>query len=406
MNVAMPIKKITQIADLAVCGALPAFPMPLHVGRPNIGNRERFLSRVASILDRRWFSNNGPLVQEFESRVAAYLGVKHCVAMCNGTIALEIAIRACALRGEVIIPSFTFVATAHALQWQQITPVFADIDPDTYTLDPVSVERMITPRTTAILGVHVWGRPCAVQQLQEIADRHHLKVIYDAAHAFACSHRGTMIGNFGECEVLSFHATKFLNAFEGGAIVTNNDALAEKVRLMRNFGFNGADNVIYIGVNGKMPEICAAMGLTGLEGIEETISINRRNYERYASHLADIGGLELVEYSGTDRTNYQYVVVKVGDDFPLLRDDLVRILHAENILVRRYFYPGCHEMEPYQSSFPDAGRLLPHTIALCNRVVSFPTGSDVSEVEVDRIGALLRFLAAHGKDIRLPPLIQ
>ena len=402
MDLAVPIKQVAKISDLAICGAPPAFPEPLHVGRPNIGNRQDFLRRVESILDRRWFSNNGPMVQELEHRIAKYLDVKHCVAMCNGTIALEIAIRALELRGEVIIPSFTFVATAHALQWQEITPVFADIDPATYTLDPVSVERMITPHTSGILGVHVWGRPCAVEQLQEIADRHHLKVMYDAAHAFACSHRGRMIGNFGECEVLSFHATKFFNTFEGGAIVTNNDALAEKVRLMRNFGFKGADNVIYIGINGKMPEICAAMGLTGLDAIDDTISINRRNYQRYASHLSDICGLRLVKHTDADRTNFQYIVVEVGDDFPIARDDLVRILHAENVLVRRYFYPGCHEMEPYQSFFPHAGLLLPHTMALCNRVVSFPTGTAVGEREVDRIGELLRFLATHGRDIRLP----
>ena len=395
-------KQFCRISDLAIFGAPPAFLKPLHVGRPNIGNRQDFLGRVEAILDERWFSNNGPMVREFESRVAAYLGVKHCIAMCNGTVALEIAIRALELRGEVIIPSFTFVATAHALQWQEITPVFADIDPQTYTLDPTSVERMITPRTTGILGVHVWGRPCAVEQLQEIADRHRLKVMYDAAHAFACTHRGKMIGNFGECEVLSFHATKFLNSFEGGAIVTNNDVLAEKVKLMRNFGFKGADKVIYIGINGKMPEICAAMGLTGLEAIDDTISINQRNYQRYSGHISDIPGLELVEYAGTDRANYQYVVVKVGDEFPVLRDDLVRILHAENILVRRYFYPGCHEMQPYQSYFPNAGLVLPHTMALCDRVVSFPTGTAVSELEVDRIGALLKFIAKHGKDIQLP----
>ncbi|MES2561094.1 MAG: DegT/DnrJ/EryC1/StrS family aminotransferase [Pseudomonadota bacterium] len=394
-------KQFRQISDLAIFGTSPAFLKPLHVGRPNIGNRQDFLGRVEAILDERWFSNNGPMVREFESRVAVYLGVKHCIAMCNGTIALEIAIRALELRDEVIIPSFTFVATAHALQWQGITPVFADIDPATYTLDPTSVERMITPRTTGILGVHVWGHPCAVEQLQEIADRHRLKVIYDAAHAFACSHGGKMIGNFGECEVLSFHATKFLNSFEGGAIVTNNDALAEKSRLIRNFGFKGADKVIYLGINGKMPEICAAMGLTGLEAIDDTVSVNERNYERYASHLSDIPGLELVKYSETDRVNYQYVVVKVGNDFPCTRDDLVRILHAENILVRRYFYPGCHEMQPYQSYFPNAGLLLPHTMELCDRVVSFPTGTAVSELEVDRIAEILRFVAKHGKDIQL-----
>ncbi|MEI2422502.1 DegT/DnrJ/EryC1/StrS family aminotransferase, partial [Arthrospira platensis SPKY2] len=174
--------------------------------------------------------------------------------MCNGTIALEILIRATELKGEVIVPSFTFIATAHALQWQEITPVFCDIDPKTHTLDPLAVEKMITPRTSGIIGVHVWGQPCNIEALTEIANQHNLKLVFDASHAFGCSYQGTMIGNFGEAEVFSFHATKFVNTFEGGAVVTNNDELAAKIRLMKNFGFAGFDNVIYIGTNGKMDE--------------------------------------------------------------------------------------------------------------------------------------------------------
>jgi dTDP-4-amino-4,6-dideoxygalactose transaminase len=165
--------------------------------------------------------------------------------MCNATIALEIAIRALELRGEVIVPAYTFIATAHSLQWQEITPVFADMDPRTHNIDPGSIERLITPRTTGIIGVHVWGRPCDVEGLERLANRHHLKVLYDAAHAFGCSHRGRKIGGFGSCEVFSFHATKFINSFEGGAVVTNDHALADRLRLMRNFGFAGYDNVIY-----------------------------------------------------------------------------------------------------------------------------------------------------------------
>jgi dTDP-4-amino-4,6-dideoxygalactose transaminase len=392
-------KPLKTIADLAVCGAAPLFAEPLHVGRPNVGDRERLLARIGEILDRRWFTNNGPVVQEFEARLAGHLGVKHCVAMCNGTVALEIAIRALDLRGEVIIPSFTFVATAHALQWQEITPVFADIDRRTYTLDPASVEKMITPRTTGIIGVHVWGRPCDVEGLQAIADRHRLKLLFDAAHALACTYDGTMIGNFGECEVLSFHATKFFNTFEGGAIVTNNDALATKLRLMRNFGFQGADTVIYIGINGKMPEICAAMGLTSLDAMQETIDVNRRNYVSYAKRLAAVKGLRLVPYSETEQTNYQYVVCEVSEDFPVTRDELVRILHAENVLVRRYFYPGCHEMAPYASLFPHAHLLLPNTIDVCNRVLSFPTGTAVGDAEIARVADLLDLIAARGGDL-------
>src|SRR5215216_6976868 len=234
------MKKI-NLSDLAYFGARPLFEVPLHVGRPNIGDRERLLERFNDILDRRWLSNGGPCVQELERTIEKLLGVKHCVTMCNATIALDIASRALGLQGEVIIPSFTFIATAHALQWQGVTPVFCDVDPQTHNLDPKRIQELITPRTTGILGVHVWGRPCAVEELTEIAHRHRLKLMYDAAHAFGCSYQGKMVGNFGELEVFSFHATKFFNTFEGGAVVTNNDELAARIRLMTNFGFKNYD---------------------------------------------------------------------------------------------------------------------------------------------------------------------
>ena len=197
--------------DLAVLGGPRSFAEPLHVGRPNIGDRARLLERIGGILDRRWLSNQGPVVSEFEERVADYLGVKHCVAMCNATVALEIAIRALELTGEVIVPAFTFIATAHALQWQEITPVFCDIDPATHTLDPGWVERMITPRTTGIIGVHVWGRPCRIDALEAIARDNSLSLLFDAAHAFGASYKGGMLGGFGAAEVFSFHATKFVS---------------------------------------------------------------------------------------------------------------------------------------------------------------------------------------------------
>ena len=270
-----------SLSDLAIFGGEPAFLESLHVGRPNVGSRERLLARINDMLDRRWLSNNGPYVQEFEQRVADLVGVKHCIAMCNATVGLEIAIRAAGLTGEVIVPSFTFVATAHALQWQEITPVFCDIDPETHNLDPRRVEEMITPRTSGIIGVHVWGRPCDVDALAGIARRRNLRVLYDAAHAFGCSHRGRMIGGFGDAEVFSFHATKFFNTFEGGAVVTNDDDLAARMRLMKNFGFFGYDNVIYVGTNGKMTEVAAAMGLTGLESLADFVAVNHRNYKHY-----------------------------------------------------------------------------------------------------------------------------
>lgn len=359
---------------------------PLHVGRPNIGNRESLNSRFQEMLERRWFSNNGPFVQEFEKRIADFLGVKHVVAMCNATVALEIATRALNLHGEVIIPSYTFVATAHALQWQEITPVFCDMDPATHNIDPARIERLITPKTTGILGVHVWGRGCDTEAIEEIAARRNLKVMYDASHGFACSKGGRMLGTFGECEVFSFHATKFLNCFEGGAVVTNKDELAEKMRLMRNFGFQGFDNVVYLGVNGKMTEVCAAMGLTSLEAVHEIIAVNRRNYEAYESGLAKLPGISLISYNPAERSNYQYVVLEVDSaSCPSNRDEIIKALHAENIIARKYFWPGCHRMEPYRSLQPNAGLLLPETERIAARVIVLPTGQMVDVETVHRV---------------------
>jgi len=387
------VKKIQSLNDLAINGAPPAFDEALHVGRPNIGDRKDFLHRVGEMLDRRWLSNNGPLVQELEEKIAAYQDVKHCIAMCNGTIALEIAIRALELKGEVIIPSYTFIATAHALQWQDITPVFADIDPQTHNLDPAAVRRMITPRTTGIIGVHLWGRGAPNAELQTIADEHNLKLMYDAAHAFGCGMGGTMIGNFGACEVLSFHATKFFNTFEGGAILTNDDALADKMRLMRNFGFSGLDNVIYPGTNGKMVEVCAAMGLTNLEYIDTVIAANLHNYNAYREGIVDIPGLSLLTYDESERNNYQYVVLEVGDDFPVLRDILIAALHAENILARKYFWPGCHGMKPYRDFYPHARLMLPNTERIAGRVIVLPSGTTLPNGAVENVIDLLRVYA-------------
>lgn len=368
----------------------PFFSEPLHVGRPNIGDMEKFRYYIDEMFGRRWLSNNGPLVQTFEARVAEALKVKHCIAMCNGTIALEIAIRALNLEGEVIVPSYTFIATAHSLYWQGITPVFADIDPHTHCLDPDAVRRMITPRTTGIIGVHLWGRGAPVEQLQAIADEHGLQLMFDAAHAFGCSYKGRMIGNFGRAEVLSFHATKFFNTFEGGTVVTNDDELAETMRLMRNFGFAGFDNVIHPGTNGKMVEPCAAMGLVNLEHIDEFIAANRANYHHYTRALADVPGVRLASYDESNLNNYQYVVMEVGEDCPVSRDAIVEALHAENVLARKYFWPGCHCMKPYRDLYPHAGLLLPHTERVAASVVVLPSGTTLGASQIDAITDIIR----------------
>lgn len=389
-----------KVTELAIFGGPKLSESPLHVGRPNIGRKEQFMRRVEDMLDRRWLTNAGPFVQEFEKKVAELLGVKHCISMCNATVGLEIAIRALGMTGEVIIPSFTFIATAHALQWQEITPVFCDVDPRTHNLDPAQVEKMITPRTSGIIGVHVWGRPCAVDSLTAIASKHKLKLMFDAAHAFACSHKGKMIGNFGHCEVLSFHATKFLNTFEGGAVVTNDDELNEKIRLMRNFGFQGFDNVVYLGVNGKMSEVSAAMGLTGLESLSDFISVNQRNYNAYRNELRNIPGVTLIDYDTTEKCNLQYVVAEVdAQKSGLTRDRIIQVLHAENVLARKYFFPGCHRMQPYRSYFPHAGLLLPITEKVTSQVLVLPTGTAVSVEELTAVSRIIRLAVANADTI-------
>jgi dTDP-4-amino-4,6-dideoxygalactose transaminase len=390
-----------SLSDLAILGGIPAFSDSLHVGRPNIGNRKKFEERVSDILDRKWLTNGGKYVQEFERHIAQLVGVKHCIAICNATVALEIAIRALGMKGEVIIPSFTFIATAHALQWQEITPVFCDIDPQTHNLDPQQVERLITPRTTGIVGVHVWGRACDTDALGEIAHRRNLRLLFDAAHAFACTHKGKMIGGFGDAEVFSFHATKFFNTLEGGAVATDDDELAHKIRLMKNFGFTNYDRTDYVGINGKMNEVSAAMGLTNLESLDEFIVANHRNYRSYQAHLAGLEGVRLIAFNDAEKYNYQYVVLEIDPQIAgVTRDEMITILHAENILARRYFYPGCHQMEPYRSYFPHAGLLLPHTERLTQLVLCLPSGTAVDEDDIGMICSIIRTALAHPQEIK------
>jgi dTDP-4-amino-4,6-dideoxygalactose transaminase len=367
----------------------PAFPEPVHVGRPNIARPEEFAQLVAGALERKWLSNDGPLVRDFERKVAEYLGVKHCVAITNGTIALEIAIRAAGLSGEVIVPSWTFIATVHALRWLGITPVFADVDPTTQCLDPESVKSKITDKTTGIIAVHLWGRAAPVDELERVASDYGLTLLFDAAHAFGVSSGGRMVGSFGAAEVLSFHATKFFNAIEGGAIVTDDDELAKRSRLMRNFGFAGEDNVVSDGTNGKMTEISAAMGLSNFNGLDDLIEVNRRNYETYVECVRGLQGVTVLPVGGSGQSNYQYVVLMVEDNCPLTRDALLEVLRDNNILARRYFWPSCHKMEPYRTLYPDAGSSLPVTEKIADQVIVLPSGTSVTAEDVRVIAGVI-----------------
>ena len=373
------------------------FSKPLHVGCPNLGDRDRLLARFNDILDRRWLSNDGIYLREFEQQVGQYLDVKHCVAVCNATIGLQLAIRALGLAGEVIVPAFTFPATVHALAWQGIRPVFCDVDPATHNINPALAEQLITPETSGILGVHLWGNPCAIEALEALAQKRQVKLFFDAAHAFGCSHGERMIGNFGSVEVFSFHATKFLNTGEGGAITTNDDDLANELRRLRNFGIEEGQSV-GIGINGKMSEFAAATGVTALESRDEFMARNEENFSAYRQALACTPSLKMCFQRAPELQNRQYVVVDVdAAEAGKSRDEIVAALHAENVLAKRYFFPGCHRMEPYRSMESVRNTTLPQTEHLCERLMQLPTGTSVSLADIGRIGEFLGRLTSRAR---------
>ena len=363
--------------NLAIFGNPPAFKRKLHVGKPNLPRREVFLGNIAKALDDRWLTNDGPIVREFEIRVADILKVEHCVAVANATLGLQLLAWALPLNGEVIVPSFTFIATPHALMWENLKPVFADIDPVTHCLDPVDVLYKVSPQTTGICGVHLWGNCCNVKDLQTIADTHGLQLYYDAAHAFYCSGPDRMIGNYGEAEVFSFHATKFLHTFEGGCITTNNGDLAEHLRMMRNFGFPGDHGPVRcLGINAKLNEISAAMGLANLGALQSVVRHNWNNYLLYKQQLAGLPGVRFMEYNESYSHNYQYVVIEFANQW-LTANDLKDILWAENVLARRYFTP-CHLLPPY--NMPEG--TLPVTEEVARKTLVLPTGTTVQQEDV------------------------
>ncbi len=385
-----------HFSDLALFGGPALFTAPLIVGQPNMPDRNSLVRRIGAVLDSGWLANGGPMVDELEAKVAQRLKAKHVVAVCNGTLALQVMARACGLAGEVIVPSMTFVATPHAMQWIGLTPVFADVTHADHTLDPESVERCITPRTSAILAVHLWGNPCHVKQLQQIADRNGLKLLFDASHAFGCEYQNRPIGNFGLAEAISFHATKVMHAAEGGVIVTNDDTVAERSRLMRNFGITDFTSIDSTGTNAKMNELCAATGLTSLEAIDHVIQHNQRNMQAYRQAISSVRGLRLAVPPSSERRNHQYVVVEMNQqEFGLSRDGLLELLRAEGVFARSYFQPGCHNAVPYAGQAVHQPVPMPVTERLLHNLLQLPTGPAVTSSDIERIGQLLATAQQH-----------
>lgn len=388
----------TAVEQLAVLGGEPAFAEPLHVGRPNVGDRAAILNGIGEALDARWLSNGGAKLQAFEAQLSERLGGLHCVATCNGTLALQIVLRALGVAGEVVLPSLTFIATAHAVAWERLTPAFADVEPDTLCMGPEQAAARIGPDTGALLGVHLWGRAGDVAGLERLARERALPLVFDAAHALGSVHGGRPLASYGDAAILSFHATKIANAFEGGAIVTRSAELAECAARMRNFGFVDEDEVEGIGTNAKLSEAGATMGLASLDALDGFLEVSRRNYAAYANALAGVPGVTLLAFDPPESANCHHIAIDVDPAAAGIgRDELRATLVGENVLARRYFHPGCHRTAPYAAAGGAGGAELPVTERALARCLSLPTGTAVSVADIAQIGAVVR-LAVAGSD--------
>lgn len=323
---------------------------PIYVTRPSLPPLEEFVESLKEIWDSRWLTNNGPFHEKFEKQLAEYLGVKYISLFSNGTLALITALQTLRITGEVITTPFSFVATTHSLWWNGIKPVFVDIDPVTCNLDPEKIEAAITPQTTAIMPVHVYGTPCDVDKIQKIADTYGLKVIYDAAHAFGVRINEDSVLNFGDLSILSFHATKVFNTIEGGAIICHDETTKKRIDFLKNFGFADETIVVAPGINAKMNEIQAAYGLLQLKYIDGEMAKRKKIADFYDSELVNQKGIVTIKTQPESEKNYCYYPILIDEQLlGKSRDEVYFQLRAKNIYSRRYFYPLISEFPPYRS---------------------------------------------------------
>lgn len=362
----------------------------VFVTQPALPPLEEFMPYLQEIWDSRILTNGGPMHQKLEQALCEYLGVEHIALFNNGTIALLTALQSLRVTGEVITTPYSFVATAHSLLWNGIKPVFVDIDPDTLNLDPARIEAAITPNTTAIMPVHCYGNPCAVEQIQRIADNYNLRVIYDAAHAFGVRDTGGSLLRHGDLSVLSFHATKVFNTFEGGAIICPDARTKQRIDHLKNFGIVDEVTVVAPGINGKMSEINAAFGLLQLGYIEQAMARRLSIDARYRAALADVPGILCVPAVAGIKANHSYFPVLIGNGYPLRRDELYEMLKCHNIFARRYFYPLISEFPMYRG-MPSARRdNLPVASQIAEQILCLPIYPDLTDEDQERIIALLR----------------
>ncbi len=345
---------------------------PIYVTQPYLPPLEEFIPYLEKIWANKILTNGGPFHQQLEQALCDYLGVKHLALFTNGTIALVTALQALRITGEVITTPYSFVATAHSLLWNGIKPVFADIDPRTLNLDPAKIEAAITPQTTAIMPVHCYGNPCDVDAIQKIADNYNLKVIYDAAHAFGVQDAGGSILRHGDLSVLSFHATKVFNTFEGGAIICPDAKTKQRIDHLKNFGIVDETTVVASGINGKMSEINAAFGMLQLQHINEALAKRQGVDAAYREALKDVVGISCLPNSAAAVANYSYFPILVEVDYPLSRDELYQKLRDNNIYARRYFYPLITDFPMYRGMPSAYHNNLPIATAAAQKVLCLP----------------------------------
>lgn len=362
----------------------------ISVTSPLLPPLEEFIPYLEQIWHNKRLTNNGPFHQELEQALARYLGVGHLSLFTNGTLALITALQALQVVGEVITTPYSFVATAHALVWNRLTPVFVDINPQTFNIDPEKIERAITAQTTAIMPVHCYGNSCDVEAIQRIADKHGLRVIYDAAHAFGVQDKGGSILRHGNLSVLSLHATKVFNTFEGGAIISPDAETKLHVDQLRNFGFVDEVTVVTCGINGKMSELNSAFGLLQLQHIDHALQQRKEIDSFYRAQLGSIPGIELKPPTPLQVSNYAYFPILVGPEYGMTRDQLYNLLQEHNIFARRYFYPLITELSVYKEMAELRRHPLSNAEEVASKVICLPIYPGLELADVEKIVSIIR----------------
>jgi len=363
---------------------------PINVTKPALPDLEDFIPYLKEIWATKNLTNNGPFHQRLEKELCSYFGINHISLFSNGTIALVTALQSQKIKGEVITTPFSFAATTHALWWNNIKPVFVDIEPETFTLDTKKIEAAITPQTTAILPVHVYGYPCKIDEINEIAKRYNLKVIYDAAHTFGAQYNGCSVAAYGDMSILSFHATKVFNTFEGGAIVCHDAKTKEHIDYLKNFGFADEFTIVAPGINGKMNEFQAALGLTQLDHIEFFLKQRKEVFERYVAGLKNKEGLVLPPFVENFKNNYAYFPILINEQkYGKNRDEVYDFLKSKNIYARKYFYPLISNFPTYKGLSSSSAENLPVANEISNKILCLPIYPDLREEEQAKIIHLL-----------------